>query len=100
MGLLETFKRAVARRRADKEHVFTVPAETDKWQPLSEYQARKLMAKYPNDVELWNSFWEFMAEQSDRGAPYEYVYACCDILERAWSGERSHFSGEYNIYCT
>lgn len=59
------------------------------WQPITENQGQKLLAKYSDDLELWNRFWQFLAEQSDQGAPYEYVSISYQNLELVWQRKSS-----------
>lgn len=52
--------------------------------PLASGQCEVLLKKYPNDIELWRKFWDYMASQSAQGASFEYVAESCNILEQAW----------------
>jgi hypothetical protein len=83
MGLLETFNRAVEKQRGSYKNN-TSSDIAYKRVVLSERQAHKLVKKYPNDVELWNRFWQHMSDECDRGAPFEYVLACSEVLEKVW----------------
>jgi hypothetical protein len=87
MVLLEAFERAVKKRSAVSQRTTTSVQVC--WKAMTDHTARKLVQKYQNDLDLWNRFWQFMAEQSERGAPFEYVLDSYDTLEQIWQITKS-----------
>src|SRR5579862_3150615 len=59
-------------------------ARDEDWKPFTKQQCEQLLKKYPNDLELWNRFWAYMAEQSNNGCPFDFVKHSAEILEEVW----------------
>jgi hypothetical protein len=56
--------------------------------PLDEKMCRALINRYPNDIDLWDRFWDYVGEMVEQGASYEAIKESADLLEKIWLGTR------------
>lgn len=54
------------------------------FKPLGPSQCQTLIAKYPDDLELWERFWLWIGEQVEQGADETFVSECERVLEQEW----------------
>lgn len=62
--------------------------------PLTEQQAHKLCDKYPDGLELWDQFWQFMSKQLEAGASIEYHMLSQKMLEGIWKSRGGEYAWE------
>lgn len=52
--------------------------------PLTDRQCISLIAKYQDDLELWDNFWNWAVDKSNHGMSYECLLASYTLLEKYW----------------
>lgn len=60
------------------------PEPGSKWQIWTLAHIRRLIAKYPNDQELWQRASAYFEQQYEAGAPPSWRQECWNLLEDEW----------------